>query len=108
MFARVRLIGSGVRRLIVIPEVAVNTDQDRKFVFVLAGDTVAYRSVGLGRQLDGQRRVIRDGLKAGEKVVVNGFARIRPGVKVKATLAPPDSAGVAAADSGSAASGSAP
>ena len=103
MFARVRLIGSGVRRVTTIPEEAVSTDQDRKFVFVLDGDSVAYRSVTLGRQLDGQRRAVRAGLKPGEKVVVNGFARIRPGMKVKATEAPPaESATAPAADSGSA------
>ena len=96
MFARVRLLGSGVRRVNVIPEVAVSTDQDRKFVFVLAGDTVAYRPVTLGRQVDGQRRIIQDGLKPGEQVVVNGFARIRPGVRVKATSGPPPETGAAA------------
>jgi RND family efflux transporter MFP subunit len=99
MFARVRLIGSGVRRVNVIPEVAVSTDQDRKFVFVLSGDTVAYRSVTLGRQVDGQRRIVLDGLKPGERVVVNGFARIRPGVRVKATTAPPPESTAAASDS---------
>jgi RND family efflux transporter MFP subunit len=99
MFARVRLIGSGVRRLNTIPEVAVSTDQDRKYVFVLAGDSVVYRGVTLGRQIDGQRRVIRTGLEPGEKVVVDGFARIRPGVKVKATEAPPPES-AAAVDSG--------
>ena len=103
MFARVRLIGSGVRRLTTIPEAAVSTDQDRKFVFVLAADSVTYRSVTLGRQIDGQRRVIREGLEPGEKVVVNGFARIRPGVKVRATDAPPpESATAAPGDSTSA------
>jgi RND family efflux transporter MFP subunit len=102
MFARVRLIGSGVRRLTVIPEAAVSTDQDRKFVFVFNPDssTVAYRPVTLGRQVDGQRRIIREGLKPGEQVVVNGFARIRPGVRVKATVARPDS--TAATDSAAA------
>jgi RND family efflux transporter MFP subunit len=104
MFARVRLIGTGLRRVTVIPEVAVSTDQDRKFVFVLNADsTVAYRNVTLGRQAEGQRRIIRNGLQAGEKVVVNGFARIRPGVRVRATAAPADSVtGAVAADSGSA------
>jgi membrane fusion protein (multidrug efflux system) len=69
---------------------------------------VVYRSVTLGRQVDGERRIIQEGLKEGERIVVNGFARIRPGIKVKATTAPPDSATTAPADSGSAASGSAP
>jgi RND family efflux transporter MFP subunit len=90
MFARVRLIGSGVRPVTVIPEVAVATDQDRKFVFVLNSDsTVAYRGVTLGRQVDGQRRIIRDGLRSGEQVVVNGLARLRPGVRVKPTSGRP-------------------
>ena len=101
MFARVRLIGSGIRRVNTIPEVAVSTDQDRKFVFVVAGDSVAYRPVTLGRQIDGQRRVIRSGLEPGEKVVVNGFARIRPGVKVNATEAPPPESAAVPPDSGS-------
>jgi multidrug efflux system membrane fusion protein len=113
MFARVRLIGTGMRRVIVIPEAAVSTDQDRKFVFVLNADsTVAYRSVTLGRQAEGERRIIQEGLKQGERIVVNGLARIRPGVRVKAIPAPPDSAAdstaAAPADSGSAAPGSAP
>jgi len=85
--------------------VAIATDQDRKFVYVLNPDsTVVYRSVTLGRQVDGQRRIIREGLKPGELVVVNGLARIRPGAKVKATLQAPDSTDGAAstpADSGS-------
>ena len=103
MFARVRLIGTGTRRVITIPEVAVNTDQDRKFVFVFNPDsnTVAYRAVTLGRQAEGERRIIRDGLKPGEQVVVNGFARIRPGARVKAVKAPADSA-AAPVESGSA------
>jgi len=105
MFARVRLLGSGVRPVTLIPEVAIATDQDRKFVYVLNPDsTVVYRSVTLGRQVDGQRRIIREGLKPGELVVVNGLARIRPGAKVKATLQAPDSTDGAAAtpaDSGS-------
>jgi membrane fusion protein, multidrug efflux system len=92
-----------VRRVTVIPEVAVSTDQDRKFVFVFNPDssTVGYRPVTLGRQVDGQRRIIRGGLKPGEQVVVNGFARIRPGVRVKATLARADS--TAGSDSAAAA-----
>lgn len=81
-----------MRQVTLIPETAVATDQDRKFVFVLGPDsTVAYRGITLGRQVDGQRRVVLSGLKAGEEIVVNGFARIRPGVRVKATPAPVDS-----------------
>lgn len=106
MLARVRLIGSGVRRVAVIPEVAVTTDQDRKFVFVLNPDsTVAYRGITLGRQLENERRIVLKGLEPGERVVVNGLARIRPRVRVMPMLAPrdtPDSAAAAPVASGTA------
>lgn len=93
MFARVRLLGTGQRRLTIIPETAVSTDQDRKFVFVLAPDsTVAYRAIQLGRQVGGQRRIVREGLVEGEMIVVNGLARVRPGTRVTATLAAQGSA----------------
>ena len=92
MFARVRLIGSGRQRMTIIPEAAVVTDQDRKFVFVLGADsTVAYRNVTLGRQVDKQRRVVRAGLKEGEQIVVSGLARIRPGARVQPSQAQADS-----------------
>ena len=94
MFARVRLIGSGVRPVTLIPEIAVATDQSRRFVFVLNADsTVAYRSVTLGRQVEGQRRIVLEGLAPGERVVVNGFARIRPGVRVNPAEQPRETAG---------------
>ena len=67
---------------IVISDRAVGTDQDKKFVFVVDGDNkVGYRQVKLGAIYDGQR-VVEDGLKAGEKIVVNGLQRIRPGAVV--------------------------
>lgn len=92
MFARVRLLGASRRRVTLVPEAAIGTDQDRKFVFVFEPDsTVAYRRVSLGRQTDGEKRVVREGLQGGERIVVNGLARIRPGAKVRATLALADS-----------------
>lgn len=92
MFARVRLLGATKRKVLLVPEAAIGTDQDRKFVYVMGRDsTVAYRGILLGRQADGQLRVVRDGLQAGEMIVVNGLARIRPGIKVRAALAPADS-----------------
>ena len=57
-------------------------DQDRRIVFVVGEDnSVATRSVRLGPRIDGYR-VIRSGLKGDETVVINGLARIRPGIKV--------------------------
>ncbi|HEY3565972.1 MAG TPA: efflux transporter periplasmic adaptor subunit, partial [Casimicrobiaceae bacterium] len=67
---------------------AVGTDQDRKFVFVLKPDnTVDYRAITLGPMDDGLR-VVKQGLKPGERVVVNGLQRVRPGAKVTPTVVP--------------------
>ncbi len=61
---------------------AVGTDQDRKFVFVVGADNkVMYREVKLGPAVDGLR-VVREGLAAGETIVVNGIQRVRPGAVV--------------------------
>ncbi|MEO7775783.1 MAG: efflux RND transporter periplasmic adaptor subunit [Steroidobacteraceae bacterium] len=91
MFVRLRLIGSGVYRGVLISDRAVATDQDRRYVMVLgAGNKVEYRPVTLGPIFDGLR-VVRSGLKAGEKVVVNGLQRIRPGVQVTPRSVPMDS-----------------
>ena len=61
--------------MLVIPEDAIGTDQDRKFVLVLKPDSssVDYRPVNLGRLVDGAAHRPQ-GLKPGEQVVVNGLA----------------------------------
>lgn len=86
MFARIRLLGSGEYEALLIEDRAVGTDQSQKFVFVVGTDNkVEYRAVKLGRLVDGLR-VVRDGLKAGETVIVNGLQRVRPGAPVTPTL----------------------
>jgi multidrug efflux system membrane fusion protein len=82
MFARVQLLGSGEYSAILIDDRAVNTDQSQKYVFVLGADNkIEYRKVKLGRVIDGLR-VVREGLKAGDVIVVNGAQRVHPGVTV--------------------------
>ncbi|MYM34322.1 efflux RND transporter periplasmic adaptor subunit [Duganella sp. FT94W] len=83
LFARVQLEGStGARQTLLINERAVSTDQNRKFVFVVGKDNKAeYRPVLLGQQVDGLR-IVRDGLKPGEKIVVNGLQRVKPGAPI--------------------------
>jgi RND family efflux transporter MFP subunit len=82
MFARVRVPGSLPYEALLVPEVAIGSEQVRKFVFVLGPDNVVQpKYVTLG-QLVGGLRVIKDGLSADDTVVVNGLARVRPGVKV--------------------------
>jgi RND family efflux transporter MFP subunit len=83
-FARVRVPGSGQYQDLLIPDPAVVTDQEQKFVYVLnEQDAVEYRKVNLGPVFDGLR-VVRTGLKEEDWVVVNGLMSVRPGVKVKA------------------------
>jgi multidrug efflux system membrane fusion protein len=92
LFARVQLSGNaGTRRnLALISERAVGTDQDRKFVYVVKADNTAeYRNVTLGAVVGGLR-VVRSGLKPGEKIVVNGLQRVRPGAPVTAQIVPMD------------------
>ncbi len=87
LFARIRLVGSGKYPAKLVVERAIGTDQDKKFVLVLKPDsTVEYRPVQLGRLVDGLR-VITSGLKPGERIVINGMQRARPGTKVTPTLA---------------------
>ena len=82
LFARVQLLGSGEYSAILIDDRAVNTDQNQKYVFVLgANNQIEYRKVKLGRVIDGLR-VVREGLKAGDVIVVNGAQRVHPGITV--------------------------
>ncbi|MGA7329076.1 MAG: efflux RND transporter periplasmic adaptor subunit, partial [Rhodomicrobium sp.] len=83
LFARVRLAGSGQYKAILLPDVAIATDQSNRFVFVVAEDgTVSSKPVTLGPIIDGLR-VIRSGVAANDWVIVNGVQRARTGIKVK-------------------------
>ena len=97
LYAKLRIGGSGEQKLLLISEDAIGTDQNKKFVFVVGADKkVEYRVVTLGPLVEG-KRVIRDGLKLGEKIVVGGLQRVRPGVEVvqQAPAAAPADAGQA-------------
>jgi multidrug efflux system membrane fusion protein len=81
-FGRVRLIASAPYEALLVPDSAVATDQARKIVFVVKDDnTVEAKPVTLG-PLDEGLRVVRDGLKADDRVVVDGLQRARVGAKV--------------------------
>jgi len=86
MTVRVRLIGRAPYKGLLINDRAISTDQDRRYVLVVAaGDTLEYRAVNTGPMVDGLR-VVRDGLKPGERIVVNGLQRVRPGMVVKPAI----------------------
>lgn len=86
MFVRVRVPVGTPHRALLVPEQALATDQGQKFLYVLsAQDEIIYRPVHVGKVHDRQR-VIEDGLAPGERVVLTGIQRVRPGIKVKATM----------------------
>lgn len=81
-FGRVRLIGSAPYEALLVPDTAIATDQSRKIVFVVTNDdTVEARTVELG-PLDDGLRVIRSGLKADDRVIIDGIQRARVRAKV--------------------------
>jgi membrane fusion protein, multidrug efflux system len=81
-FARLRM-GQGKSELaLTINERAIGTDQSKKFVMLVNVENKAeYREVTLGASVDGLR-VVTNGLRPGERVVVNGLQRVRPGALV--------------------------
>lgn len=87
MFARARLYGEGEHDALLIPDEAVVADQATKLVMVVKSDNVVEaRPVILGGLMDGLR-IVREGIKAGERIVVNGVQRARPGQPVTPTTA---------------------
>lgn len=82
-FARMRLGQAAPQALLLVDERAVGTDQDKKFVLVVgADDRAEFRAVTLGRAVDGLR-VVTSGLSGGERIVVNGLQRVRPGMLLR-------------------------
>jgi membrane fusion protein, multidrug efflux system len=88
LFALMRIPASGQYQALLIPDAAVNTDQNERYLLIVGADnTVARRPIKLGA-LFGMLRSIESGLKPGEQVIVNGMQLARPGAKVEPTEAP--------------------
>jgi multidrug efflux system membrane fusion protein len=88
LYARIKVGGSAPHDALLVDDAAINTDQDKKFVFVVDREGhVSYREVQPGLQ-HGNQRVIVSGLAAGDRVIVNGTQRVRPGDQVKPHLVP--------------------
>ncbi|MBT3068119.1 efflux RND transporter periplasmic adaptor subunit [Rhodoferax sp. U11-2br] len=85
-FARIRMGQSTRGVALLINERAVGTDQNKKFVLVVGADKKAmYREVTLGASVNGLR-IVKQGLEANERIVVNGLQRIHPGSLVAPQL----------------------
>jgi len=102
MFGNMRLAQGGTVSALLVPDAAVRTDQARKQLFVVGKDgTVAARPVETGPLVAGLR-VIRSGLKADDRVIVQGIQFAQPGAKVtaKPTVIRPRAAPAAPAGAG--------
>lgn len=82
MYATVRLGSQQEQPILLVRDDAVATDQDKKYVYVIGeGNQITYRQVTLGRFIEGRREVL-SGLADGERILVNGLQRVRPGMVV--------------------------
>lgn len=93
LFARLRLT-SGTSDAVLVAERAIGTDQNKRFVWVVGDDRMPqFRPITLGTLNEGMR-VVTQGLKAGELVVVSGLQRVRPGAPVSPDVLSVDAQGL--------------
>jgi len=84
LFGRVELEGSNSYRATLIPDEAIESDQNERIVFVVGSDNlVSTKAIRPGPKVAGYR-VVRSGLDGSERIVIRGLMRIRPGMKVDA------------------------
>ncbi len=86
LFVRLKLVSPDIQDVALVDERAIGTDLSQKYVLVLDEQNVAqYRAVETGPLVD-ELRVITSGLEGGERVIVNGLQRVRPGATVAPTM----------------------
>ena len=91
LFGRVTIGASDPYSAVLLPDEAIGSDQDRRVAYVLGeNNVVSLKPIRVGPRIDGYR-VIREGLKGDETVVVNGLVRVRPGAPItpQMTTLPP-------------------
>jgi membrane fusion protein, multidrug efflux system len=87
-FGRVRLAASLAENALLVPQKAVTEIQSSKVVYIVGDDNkVALRTVTLGERV-GQDYIVTDGVKAGERIIVEGLQKARPGATVNPTTQP--------------------
>lgn len=97
LFARVRLPMTSEYQALLVDEKSILTDQANKFVLGVDDKNISvYKPVVIGPSING-KRIIRSGLSAGDKIIINGQARLpQPGMPVAPVEAPPAKATAAA------------
>ena len=99
-FARLQMGQAKTEPALLVHERALGTDQDKRFVLVVDGDNrVVYRPVTLGPSV-GSLRIVTEGVSRGERIVVNGLQRVRPGALVQPETVPMDTATGKSRDTG--------
>jgi multidrug efflux system membrane fusion protein len=82
MFGRVQVPGSASYEALMVTDAAIGTEQARKFVYVIDQDNIARQRFVTPGQVVDDMRVLKDGVSADDRIVVNGLQRVRPGQKV--------------------------
>jgi len=94
MTAILRVRNADIGRQLVIPNKAVTEQMGEFFTYVIQGDSVVQSKVLLGTKI-ADKIVVREGLKAGDKIVVEGTQKLRPGAKVVLGVPQPAATGTA-------------
>lgn len=81
-FARLRIPGSGEYDAMLVRDTAIGSDQGRAFVYVVGADNKAVQRNIVAGPLENDLRIVREGLSAGDRIVINGLMAIRPGAVV--------------------------
>ncbi len=90
-FARLRMGAAKTQPVVAVNERALGTDQDKRYVMVVdAANKAVYREVALGG-LAGDLRIVTSGVNPGDRVIVDGLQRVKPGAVVAPTVVPMDS-----------------
>lgn len=88
LFTRIRLAGSGTYKGILIDDKAIGTDLSNKFVLVVNPDNqLVYRNIELGEKVQGLR-IVKSGLQAEERIVVNGLQKVRAKMAIDPKMVP--------------------
>ena len=88
LFVRIRLPVGQPYKALLIPDEALQSDQGKKVIYVVDSDNkVGYRAVKVGQGV-GPLRVIKEGLKPGERVIISGMQRVRPKMEVQVKAKP--------------------
>ncbi len=88
LYVRIRLPVGNPYSALLVSEQALGTDQGQKFLYVVnEANKAEYRRVQVGKIHDGLR-VINEGVREGERVVVSGLQRVRPGAELRPTVVP--------------------